>query len=114
MLTCELFLQSYYFSPTNPYRDWPNAFAEGQEKAREGDLNAAVLLLEAAILQDPQDSEVTPWSDTGLVNHHVTLSHVTCSSSGVAAAGDDSGRERERAGGHRVSAEVSLKYQTWF
>lgn len=52
-------MQGYYFSTNNPYREWPNAFAEGQEKAREGDLNAAVLLLEAAILQDPQDSEVT-------------------------------------------------------
>lgn len=51
-------MQGYYFNTNNPYRDWPNAFAEGQEKAREGDLNAAVLLLEAAILQDPQDSEV--------------------------------------------------------
>ncbi|XP_029971245.1 PEX5-related protein isoform X2 [Salarias fasciatus] len=49
--------KSYFFSANNPYREWPNAFAEGQEKAREGDLNAAVLLLEAAILQDPQDSE---------------------------------------------------------
>ncbi|KAG7222882.1 hypothetical protein INR49_015989 [Caranx melampygus] len=49
--------KGYYFNSTNPYRDWPNAFAEGQEKAREGDLNTAVLLLEAAILQDPQDSE---------------------------------------------------------
>lgn len=51
--------QGYFFNSANPYRDWPNAFAEGQEKAREGDLNAAVLLLEAAILQDPQDSEVS-------------------------------------------------------
>lgn len=51
-------VQGYYFNTNNPYRDWPSAFAEGQEKGREGDLNAAVLLLEAAILQDPQDSEV--------------------------------------------------------
>uniref|UniRef100_A0A3Q2CC15 PEX5-related protein-like n=1 Tax=Cyprinodon variegatus TaxID=28743 RepID=A0A3Q2CC15_CYPVA len=47
----------YYFSTTNPFRDQPNAFIEGQEKARQGDLNAAVLLLEAAILQDPNDAE---------------------------------------------------------
>ncbi|XP_054882259.1 PEX5-related protein-like [Poeciliopsis prolifica] len=47
--------KGYFFSATNPYLDWPNAFAEGQEKAGEGDLNAAVLLLEAAILQDPSD-----------------------------------------------------------
>ncbi|KAK5611373.1 hypothetical protein CRENBAI_017641 [Crenichthys baileyi] len=49
--------KGYYFNTNNPYRDWPNAFAEGQEKAREGDLNAAVLLMEAAILQDPSDAE---------------------------------------------------------
>ncbi|XP_047197852.1 PEX5-related protein [Hippoglossus stenolepis] len=49
--------KGYYFNTTNPYREWTNAFAEGQEKARDGDLNAAVLLLEAAILQDPLDSE---------------------------------------------------------
>ncbi|XP_040911706.1 PEX5-related protein isoform X2 [Toxotes jaculatrix] len=49
--------KGYYFNTNNPYRDWSSAFAEGQEKAREGDLNAAVLMLEAAILQDPQDAE---------------------------------------------------------
>ncbi|XP_049895727.1 PEX5-related protein-like, partial [Epinephelus moara] len=54
----------YFFNANNPYRDWPSAFAEGQEKAREGDLNAAVLLLEAAILQDPQDSEA--WQVLGM------------------------------------------------
>uniref|UniRef100_A0A3Q3XJI8 Peroxisomal biogenesis factor 5-like b n=1 Tax=Mola mola TaxID=94237 RepID=A0A3Q3XJI8_MOLML len=57
-------LQGYYFNSKNPYRDWPNAFAESQENAREGDLNAAVLLLEAAILQDPQDSEA--WQLLGM------------------------------------------------
>ncbi|XP_029282873.1 PEX5-related protein-like [Cottoperca gobio] len=56
--------KSYYFNTNNPYKDWPSAFAEGQEKAREGDLNAAVLLLEAAILQDPQDSEA--WQVLGM------------------------------------------------
>ncbi|XP_068197483.1 PEX5-related protein [Antennarius striatus] len=56
--------KGYYFNTNNPYRDWPNAFAEGQEKAREGDLNAAVLLLESAILQDPQDSEA--WQLLGM------------------------------------------------
>ncbi|XP_023256919.1 PEX5-related protein-like [Seriola lalandi dorsalis] len=56
--------KGYYFNTNNPYRDWPNAFAEGQEKAREGDLNAAVLLLEAAILQDPQDFEA--WQILGM------------------------------------------------
>ena len=38
--------QGYYFHTDNPYRDWPNAFTEGQERAREGDLNTAVLLLD--------------------------------------------------------------------
>ncbi|XP_059200587.1 PEX5-related protein isoform X2 [Centropristis striata] len=56
--------KSYFFNSNNPYKDWPSAFAEGQEKAREGDLNAAVLLLEAAILQDPQDSEA--WQVLGM------------------------------------------------
>nr|XP_040028368.1 PEX5-related protein isoform X1 [Gasterosteus aculeatus aculeatus] len=49
--------KSYCFSTNNPYRDAPSAFSEAQDRARGGDLNAAVLLLEAAIQQDPQDSE---------------------------------------------------------
>uniref|UniRef100_A0A668RS66 PEX5-related protein n=1 Tax=Oreochromis aureus TaxID=47969 RepID=A0A668RS66_OREAU len=65
-LSCQRLHSSsgYYFNTNNPYRDWPNAFAEAQEKAREGDLNTAVLLLEAAILQDPQDSEA--WQLLGM------------------------------------------------
>lgn len=51
-------LQGYYFHTDNPYKDRANAFEDGLRKAREGDLPNAVLLLEAAILQDPQDSEV--------------------------------------------------------
>ncbi|XP_062412481.1 PEX5-related protein [Sardina pilchardus] len=47
----------YYFHTSNPYKEWPNAFEEALQKCREGDLNTAVLLLEAAILHDPQDSE---------------------------------------------------------
>ncbi|KAM4604808.1 PEX5-related protein [Polymixia lowei] len=56
--------KGYFFHTNNPYREWPNAFTEGQEKAKEGDLNNAVLLLEAAILQDPQDSEA--WQVLGM------------------------------------------------
>ncbi|KAG7265905.1 hypothetical protein CRUP_014047 [Coryphaenoides rupestris] len=56
--------EGYYFHTDNPYREVPNAFSEGQERAREGDLNTAVLLLEAAILQDPQDAEA--WQVLGM------------------------------------------------
>ncbi|XP_041694658.1 PEX5-related protein-like [Coregonus clupeaformis] len=49
--------KGYYFHTDNPYKDWPNAFKEGFRKSKEGDLPNAVLLLEGAILQDPQDSE---------------------------------------------------------
>ncbi|XP_018616753.1 PEX5-related protein-like [Scleropages formosus] len=49
--------KGYYFHTDNPFKDWTNAFEEGVKKVKEGDLPNAVLLLEAAILQDPQDSE---------------------------------------------------------
>ncbi|KAK9519358.1 hypothetical protein VZT92_022094 [Zoarces viviparus] len=50
-------VEGYYFHTDNPYKDLPNAFEEGQKKSREGDLQIAVLLLEGAVLQDPQDAE---------------------------------------------------------
>ncbi|XP_063058167.1 PEX5-related protein [Engraulis encrasicolus] len=49
--------KGYYFHTDNPYKEWPSAFEEGVRRVRSGDLPNAVLLLEAAILQDPQDSE---------------------------------------------------------
>uniref|UniRef100_A0A673KEY5 PEX5-related protein n=1 Tax=Sinocyclocheilus rhinocerous TaxID=307959 RepID=A0A673KEY5_9TELE len=54
--------KGYYFHTDNPFKDWPNAFEEGLRKSREGDLPNAVLLLEAAVLHDPQDSEVSEWA----------------------------------------------------
>ncbi|XP_028831165.1 PEX5-related protein-like [Denticeps clupeoides] len=47
----------YCFHSENPFKDRPNVLAEAQQKRREGDLNTTVLLLEAAIVQDPQDAE---------------------------------------------------------
>ncbi|XP_057714281.1 PEX5-related protein [Corythoichthys intestinalis] len=49
--------KDFPFSSDNPFTERGGAFAEAQEKVAEGHLNEAVLLLEAAILQDPQDSE---------------------------------------------------------
>lgn len=61
-LKVSVVVQGYLFHMDNPFKDWPNAFEEGLQKSREGDLNSAVLLLEAAILQDPHDSEVRSFS----------------------------------------------------
>uniref|UniRef100_A0A8C5F9D0 Peroxisomal biosis factor 5 like n=1 Tax=Gadus morhua TaxID=8049 RepID=A0A8C5F9D0_GADMO len=49
--------KGYYFHTDNPYKEHHNAFEEGLKKSQEGDLPNAVLMLEAAILQDPHDSE---------------------------------------------------------
>ncbi|XP_051984788.1 PEX5-related protein-like [Xyrauchen texanus] len=49
--------KGYCFHSNNPFKDSINAFEGGLHRCTDGDLNSAVLLLEAAILQDPQDSE---------------------------------------------------------
>ncbi|XP_026138045.1 PEX5-related protein-like [Carassius auratus] len=57
--------KGYCFHSNNPYKDYTDAFEQGLQKCRDGDLNSAVLLLEASILQDPQDSET--WQVLGTI-----------------------------------------------
>ena len=52
-------LQGYYFHTENPFKDWPGAFEEGLKRLKEGDLPVTILFMEAAILQDPGDAEVS-------------------------------------------------------
>lgn len=62
LLTVILFIylfQGYYFHTENPFKDWPAPFEEGLKKLKEGDLPLTILYLEAAILQDPHDAEVS-------------------------------------------------------
>lgn len=51
--------KGYYFHTENPFKDWPGAFEEGLKRLKEGDLPVTILFMEAAILQDPGDAEVS-------------------------------------------------------
>ncbi|KAI5755595.1 hypothetical protein M8J77_018227 [Diaphorina citri] len=54
----------YTFAEDNPMQNETNAFALGQEKLRQGDLPSAILYLEAAAKQEPDNAEV--WLSLGI------------------------------------------------
>lgn len=78
LFVCFFRWQGYYFHTDNPYKDLPNAFDEGLKKSREGDLPNAVLLLEAAVLQDPHDSEVNSFNPHNHTYTHVVFFQANC------------------------------------
>ncbi|KYO20054.1 PEX5-related protein isoform B [Alligator mississippiensis] len=59
-----LLFQGYYFHTENPFKDCPGAFEEGLKKLKGGDLPVAILYMEAAILQEPNDAEA--WQFLGI------------------------------------------------
>jgi len=77
-------LQGQCFHTNNPYKDYTNAFEQGLQKCKDGDLNSSVLLLEAAILQDPLDSEVknpklgNPFIEHLCVCGFLAVLHIIC------------------------------------
>ncbi|KYO20055.1 PEX5-related protein isoform C [Alligator mississippiensis] len=56
--------KGYYFHTENPFKDCPGAFEEGLKKLKGGDLPVAILYMEAAILQEPNDAEA--WQFLGI------------------------------------------------
>jgi len=56
----------YEFQENNPFRDDPEAFQKGMDLFDRGDLPQAILALEAAVQQEPQNSNA--WCKLGLAH----------------------------------------------